>query len=358
METLKKMTGTDFHDFLHELPKCEHHVHLEGTLSPELLLELSKRNNVSLPAGFPTTAEELYDRYSKFTDLQSFLDDYFVGMSVLRTRQDFADLAYNYFKKAHSDNVVHVEAFFDPQAHTDAGTPFDDVVAGFTDGRRRAEEEFGISTKLIMCFLRHLSPESAHETLIAAKPHYAAGAIHGLGLSSSEKGYPPEIFEEVYATAHEFNFDINFTSHAGEEGDHTYVERALDRLNVSRIDHGVRSVESKELLKRLALNKTMLTVCPISNLRLRGVDCISKVPLRQLLEAGVPFSINSDDPAYFGGYMLDNYLAVHKHFNFDVDTWVLIVRNSILGSWVGDNKKTHYLNKLEAVRAKYAHLTV
>ncbi|ANB11363.1 adenine deaminase [Sugiyamaella lignohabitans] len=350
------MTVSDFDSFLTELPKCEHHVHLEGTLSPELLIDLAKRNNIKLPEEHPPTIEALYDRYSKFSCLQDFLDHYYVGMSVLIYEKDFEDLAYNYFVKAHQDGVHHAEVFFDPQAHLERGIKLTDVVSGITKARTRAESDFGITTKLIMCFLRHIPSSDALTTLHAAVPHITTGHITGIGLDSSELGFPPHLFKEAYATARELNLELNYTAHAGEEGDHTYVLGALDDLKVERIDHGIRSADDDATLKRLAANNTLLTVCPMSNLKLRAVKSIGDIPLRKFLEYGVPFSINSDDPAYFGGYILDNYKEVHKHFNFDLATWIKIAENNIHGSWINQDRKDVLLARVADVRKKYIHL--
>jgi adenosine deaminase len=350
------MTVKDFDSFLQELPKCEHHVHLEGTLSPELLIELSKRNRITLPEDHPSTPGLLHQRYANFADLQDFLDHYYVGMSVLVHKADFEDLAWNYFVQAKQDGVHHAEVFFDPQAHIDRGIDLADVVMGITYARHRAEKELGITTKLIMCFLRHLPVEAALDVLHLAKPHIYDGHISGMGLDSSELGRPPSMFEEVYETARNLGVNLNFTAHAGEEGDHTYVDEALHHLKVDRIDHGVRSVDSDATLRTLAASNKLLTVCPMSNLKLRVFDSISQVPLRKLLDAGVPFSINSDDPAYFGGYCLDNYRAVHEHFGFDVPTWCKIAENGIMGSWTTDERKMELLDKLQHVRLKYMHL--
>lgn len=354
---LKMSSESHIHSFLQELPKCEHHVHLEGTLSPELLFKLADRNDVTLPADFPKSAELCHERYDNFADLQDFLDHYYVGMSVLLTKDDFENLAWDYFVKAHSDGVHHAEVFFDPQAHLERGIALHDVVGGFTNARERAHEELGISTQLIMCLLRHLPGEDCLQMVHDAKPHFEAGHIVGLGLDSSEQNRPPHLFTEAYAAARDFGLDhVRFTAHAGEEGGPDYVDGALNDLQVERIDHGVRSVEDEDTLKRLAENKTLLTVCPMSNLKLRVVDNIGQLPLRKLIDNGVHFSINSDDPAYFGGYILDNYKSVHEHFNLDLNTWCTIAENSINGSWVANDRKKELLDKVDIVRAKYSGL--
>lgn len=347
--------------FLSELPKCEHHVHIEGTLEPELLFPLAARNNITLPASFPQTPEELAERYAQFKDLQEFLDYYYVAMSVLIHEQDFYDLAMAYYTKAAADAVHHTETFFDPQAHVDRGVPLEVVVAGLNRARNDALQKFPtMLLKLIMCLLRHLPAPQCTATVHAAAKYYTADnehgepVIHGLGLDLLERPFPPELFEELYAALRQHAPDAYLTAHLGEEGGPDYVTLALDVLGVHRIDHGVRLVEDEALLTRLAAQRTLLTVCPLSNVRLSVVQDVSEVPLRKLLEFDVPFSLNSDDPAYFGGYILDNYLAVQRAFDFDMATWVKIAKNGVHGLWVDDARKQQILAAIDEVHARHA----
>lgn len=344
--------------FLHELPKCEHHVHLEGTLSPDLLFTLAKRNNIELPAHFPSSIELCNDRYEKFTDLQDFLDHYYIGMSVLMTESDFEDLAWDYFVKAKHDGLHHAETFFDPQGHVERGIPIETVVNGFHRASQRAQAELGISTKLIMCLLRHLPSQDGLKTINDAKQFYQDGIIHGLGLDSSEKPFPPELFEECYALAKKNCPEIGLTAHAGEEADPSFISNSLDLLKVTRIDHGVQSYRDDELLKRLAKDKVMISLCPLSNVKLQVVSDVGELPLRKWLDYGVPFSINSDDPAYFGGYLLDNYLAVESRFNLKPEEWVQITKNSVDGSWIDAARKKQLHDEIDRVHAKYRDVLV
>lgn len=344
------------HNFLRELPKCEHHVHLEGTLEPDLLFPLAKRNNITLPEQFPKTVEELNDRYNRFADLQDFLDFYYIGANVLINEEDFFDLAWAYFQKAKRDGVVHAEVFFDPQTHTERNIHIDVVVAGFERACVKAEKELGLTTKLIMCLLRHLPSDHGLVTIDSAKKHMENGTIHALGLDSAEKPFPPHLFQECYAKVKEINPAMNLTAHAGEEGGPDFVINSLDLLNVTRIDHGVNSIKDKDLLKRLADNQTLLTVCPLSNVKLQVVKDVSELPLQEFIDAGVPFSLNSDDPAYFGGYILDNYVTVHTRFGWSLETWCLVAKNSINGSWVTQERKDEVLKAIDEVFEKYSPL--
>lgn len=345
------------HSFLSALPKCEHHLHIEGSLAPSLLFKLAKTNNVSLPS--PTTdpafasPEALLERYNHFTSLNDFLHYYFIGMSVLLTSSDFESLAYEYFLKAHADGVLHAEVFFDPQAHTERGIKYETVVQGFVAAQAKAEKELGLTSKLILCFLRHLSAESAGEAFETADAlgHFSNGTVVGIGLDSSEVGFPPEIFREVYEKAEKKG--IRRTAHAGEEGDSTYISRALDICTTERIDHGIRLVDDEALMKRVAKDKTLVTMCPISNVQLRCVKEIKELPIRKFLDAGVRFSINSDDPAYFGGYILDNYLAVQEAFALTISEWRYIAEGSILGSWCDEARKQEMLKKVQECIAKF-----
>ncbi|KAJ5591527.1 Adenosine/adenine deaminase [Penicillium hispanicum] len=355
------MCQSDLHEFLQGLPKCEHHVHLEGCMSPELIFHLAERNGITLPdpATDPayTSVAALTARYDRFTSLDDFLHYYFAGMAVLCSERDFADLAWSYFQKAHADGVHHAEVFFDPQVHMGRGIPYQTIVAGFAEGCRRAERELGLSTKLILCFVRHLPVSSAKEVYgqFISHEHFGADLVHGLGWSSSEVGPPKDMFRDIYASAAQKN--IPLTAHAGEEGDPTYISTALE-LGAQRIDHGIRLVEDPELMQRVAREGILLTVCPLSNVQLRCVPSVAQVPIRRFLEAGVKFSINSDDPAYFGGYILDNYCAVQKAFQLSVPEWRIIAENSVQESWISDTRKAELLERIEAHVKKHMPIAV
>ncbi|KAJ5485614.1 Adenine deaminase [Penicillium diatomitis] len=344
------MCQSPLHDFIHGLPKCEHHVHLEGCLTPELIFHLAERNGIQLPsvAENPAYASvaALETRYEHFTSLDDFLAFYFEGMAVLRTEQDFTDLASSYFQKAHADGVHHAEVFFDPQVHQSRGVSYATIVNGFSAGCKRAETELGLSTRLIMCFVRHLPVASAQQVYeeFLSHEHFGAGIVHGLGWSSSEVGPPKDMFRDIYASA--ATKGIPLTAHAGEEGDPTYISTALE-LGATRIDHGIRLIEDPELLKRIAAEGTLLTVCPLSNVRLRCVPSVEQVPIRKFLASGVKFSINSDDPAYFGGYILDNYCAVQEAHQLTAMEWRIIAENSVQESWIPDVRKAELLDKIE-----------
>ncbi|PKX98734.1 adenosine deaminase [Aspergillus novofumigatus IBT 16806] len=344
------MCQSPLHDFLHGLPKCEHHVHLEGCVTPELIFQLAERNNIQLPNPATHSAyasvEALRARYGEFTSLNDFLDFYFHGMSVLHHESDFEDLAWAYFQKAHADGVHHAEVFFDPQVHQARGIDYETVVSGFTAGCKRAERELGLSTRLILCFVRHLPVDSATKLyeLALASNHFESGVVHGLGWSSSEVGPPKDMFREIYASASDMG--IRLTAHAGEEGDPTYISTALE-LGAQRIDHGIRLVEDPELMERVAREGIMLTVCPLSNVRLRCVQSVEQVPIRKFLDAGVKFSINSDDPAYFGGYILDNYCAVQEAFQLSIPEWRVIAENSVNESWIDEARKAELLKRID-----------
>jgi adenine deaminase len=286
---------------LARMPKAELHIHIEGSLEPELIFKLAQRNGVAL--AYPSV-QALREAYA-FTDLQSFLDIYYAGASVLLKQEDFFDMAWAYFERAAADGVVHAELFFDPQTHTSRGVPIGDVIVGLEHACRRAHAEFGMSAKLILCFLRHLSEEDAFATLEAALP-YRAHFI-GVGLDSSERGHPPEKFARVFARCRELGLHV--VAHAGEEGPPAYIESALDVLKVERIDHGVRCTESPALVARLAASRMPLTVCPLSNVKLCVFKTMAEHNLPALLEAGLCATVNSDDPAYFGGYLNDNFIA-------------------------------------------------
>ncbi|RMJ24019.1 hypothetical protein PHISP_05101 [Aspergillus sp. HF37] len=346
------MCQTTLHGFLHGLPKCEHHVHLEGCLTPQLIFQLAARNNVALPdpANNPAyeSVESLTNRYHHFTSLDDFLSFYFEGMAVLRHESDFADLAWSYFQRAHRDGVHHAEVFFDPQVHQDRGVPYPTIVGGFVAGCKRAESDLGLSTRLILCFVRHLPVDSARrvyeEALARGDLDPASDTVHGIGWSSTEVGPPKDMFRELYDSASARG--IRLTAHAGEEGDPSYISTALE-LGAQRIDHGIRLVEDPALMRRVVDEGILLTLCPLSNVRLRCVEALDRVPVRTFLENGVRFSINSDDPAYFGGYILDNYCAVQEAFQLTVEEWGVIARNSVNGSWIGQTRREELLGRID-----------
>lgn len=330
---------------LRAMPKAELHIHIEGSLEPELIFELAQRNGVKL--AYPSV-EALRAAYA-FTDLQSFLDIYYAGASVLLQPRDFEDMAMAYFRRAKADNVVHAELFFDPQTHTDRGVSFETVIDGLSSACERAKRELGISSALIMCFLRHLSEEDAFKTLEQARPHL--GRIIGVGLDSSERGHPPEKFARVFAKCRELG--LHLVAHAGEEGPPEYVWSALDVLHVERIDHGVRSVEDPSLMARLAAERVPLTVCPLSNVKLCVFKSMAEHNLAALLDAGLAATVNSDDPAYFGGYMNDNFIAAFEALHqLGARHAHLLAANSFEASFASDAQKRAWRESLDSVFSK------
>jgi adenosine deaminase len=329
--------------FARMLPKAELHLHIEGTLEPELLLALAARNRVAIPFRDVDSIRAAY----AFSDLQSFLDLYYQGAAVLRTAEDFADLAAAYLRTAHAQGVRHVEMFFDPQTHTSRGVPFAAVVDGLTAAIAEAEVTLGMSAALIMCFLRHLPPDDAMDTLEAALPH--ADRILGIGLDSSEVGFPPSLFSEVYRRAVSEGFLP--VAHAGEEGPPEYVWQAIDTLGVRRVDHGVRSMEDPALVRRLAHDGIPVTLCPLSNVRLRVVDRLADHVLPDMLDAGLVVSINSDDPAYFGGYVGDNYAAVEEELRLSRHDLAEVARQSFRSSFLPDDRITELIAEIDAALA-------
>ncbi len=329
---------------LQRMPKAELHIHIEGSLEPELIFALAQRNGLSLPYAH---VEALRAAYA-FKDLQSFLDIYYAGASVLLKEEDFFDMAMAYFRRAAADHVVHAELFFDPQTHTDRGVPFETVIDGLTRACQTAQRELGVSALLIMCFLRHLSEEAAFETLAQALPY--RDQFIGVGLDSGERGNPPEKFARVFARCKELG--LRLVAHAGEEGPPAYIVSALDVLHVERIDHGVRCVEDPELVKRLAAERMPLTVCPLSNVKLCVFGTMAEHNLATLLDAGLCATVNSDDPAYFGGYMNANFTetfaalpqltARHAH---------RLAANSFEASFASAAQKRRWRDELDAVFA-------
>ncbi len=326
--------------FIAGLPKAELHLHIEGSLEPELMFDIAQRNGVPIPFA---SVEDVRAAYA-FSNLQDFLDVYYQGMGVLRTEQDFYDLTAAYLARANADAVSHVEIFFDPQGHTARGIAFETVIAGITRALDDAKARAGMTSKLIMCFLRHLSEADAEATLDQALPYL--GRIDGVGLDSSEVGHPPSKFANVFARARSLSLKI--VAHAGEEGPVAYVYEALDLLNVDRIDHGNRSLEDLALVARLAETRMCLTVCPLSNLKLCVVDDIAAHPLRKMLDAGLVATVNSDDPSYFGGYVNDNYRAVADALDLSKSELLTLARNSFTGSFLDDAAKASHLAAIEA----------
>jgi adenine deaminase len=334
----------DTDTLIKRLPKCELHIHIEGSLEPELMFALARRNGIRLP--YPSV-EALRQAY-QFRNLQDFLDIYYQGMSVLITEQDFYDLAFAYLERARADNVRHVEMFFDPQGHTSRGIAFATVVGGLHRAIIDAGRELGVRASLIMCFLRHLDEADAERTLDSALAF--KDRIVGVGLDSSEAGNPPSKFKHVFGRAREAGFFLS--AHAGEEGPPSYVWEALDVLGVERIDHGIRSMEDQALVGRLAREGVPLTVCPLSNLRLRVVDDLAHHPLRRMLDKGLVATVNSDDPAYFGGYVNQNYHAVSDALRLGRDEIAAIVRNGIRASLMTLPEKDKALAETDRVLAE------
>jgi adenosine deaminase len=335
---LRDSTLTD--EMLREIPKAELHIHIEGSLEPEMMFEIATRNGVRLRYGSVEEVREAYD----FSDLQSFLDLYYEGTQVLLYERDFYDLTFAYLRKAASQGVRHTEIFFDPQAHTDRSVAFETAITGIRRALLDGERRLGVSSHLIMCFLRHLSAEEAMETLRRALPYKEW--IVGVGLDSSEVGHPPEGFRAVFEEAARHGF--RRVAHAGEEGPPQYVRQALDELGAERIDHGVRCVEDPGLVRRLRDEQVPLTVCPLSNVRLRVFPSIEDHPVRRMLGEGLRVTVNSDDPAYFGGYVAANYCAVRDGLGFSVEEFRAVAENSFRASFLGESEKQNLLEELDS----------
>jgi adenine deaminase len=323
------------------MPKVELHVHLEGALEPELAFRLAEKNGASLPYANVEAMRAAYH----FRDLQSFLDVYYAGCAVLMTRDDFRELTSAYLRRAFADNVRHVEPFFDPQSHTERGIPFDEVIGGVLEGLEEGERELGITSGLILSFLRHLPAEAAATTLALAEPW--VDRLAAVGLDSAELGNPPERFAEVFARAR--SLGLQTVAHAGEEGDASLVARTVESLGVSRIDHGIRAAEDPAVMRLLAERNITLTVCPISNVRLHVLSTMEQLPIRALLDAGVALTINSDDPAYFGGYIADNFRAGTAALGLTVDDLYQLGVSAISGSFAEIPRKLDLMDELEAV---------
>ncbi len=333
------MNTTSIKKFIEGIPKTELHLHIEGTFEPELMFKIAKRNNKKIKYA---SVEQLKKAYS-FNNLQEFLDIYYAGANVLIEEQDFYDLTWAYLAKVHEQNVVHVELFFDPQTHTDRGISFDTVIRGIYRALEDGKEKLGISFKLIMSFLRHLDEASAFITLEHALPYKKW--ISAVGLDSSEVGNPPSKFKRVFAKAREEGFLT--VAHAGEEGPSEYIWEALDLLKVSRIDHGNRCLEDNILVERLVEMQMPLTVCPLSNLELKVVTDLKDHPMAKMLELGLMATVNSDDPAYFGGYMNENYLSIAEALNLSKQQITELAKNSFKASWLSDQEKDQMIAKID-----------
>jgi adenosine deaminase len=333
------MSETSIESFIHDLPKAELHLHIEGSLEPELMFELAARNHIAVSYA---SVEEVRRAYA-FTDLQSFLDIYYEGARVLVEEQDFYDLTSAYLRKVSAQNVRHVEIFFDPQTHTDRGVPFETVIVGLRRALDDAHTELGISSKLILCFLRHLSADAAMETLERAVAFRES--ITAVGLDSSERGHPPSKFERVFDKA--LSLGLKTVAHAGEEGPPEYIWQALDLLDVSRIDHGVRCLEDPKLVELLRHKRTPLTVCPLSNVKLGVFETLEDHNLKELLDAGLCATVNSDDPAYFGGYVEENFVAIQRALNLTRDHLYQLARNSFEASFLSAEDKASFVQELD-----------
>lgn len=329
-----------FNEFVRHLPKAELHVHLEGTLEPELMLTLAERNGMRLPFPDVAAARAAYD----FADLQSFLDLYYAGAAVLQTEQDFYDLTRAYLTRAAQEGIRHVEPFFDPQTHVNRGIPFGVAIAGILLALEDAEQDFGITSRLIMCFLRDLPADDASHTLQTARLYHSR--IAGVGLDSAEVGNPPAKFEGVFAEAAGLGF--RRVAHAGEEGPASYITDALDLLGAERIDHGVRCLDDPAVVARLVRDRIPLTVCPLSNVKLRVFAEMAEHPLKRMMDAGLLVTVNSDDPAYFGGYLAENYVAVADALDLSPADAVTLARNSFVASFLDSESVDAHLAEIDA----------
>jgi adenosine deaminase len=336
------MCKGEIHNLLLALPKCEHHIHIEGALTPHLLFKLAARNNIDLAsADDPAYANEerLLARYGSFASLSDFIRYFSFGSSVLITDDDFEELAYTYFVKAHEQNVKHAEVFFDPQAHTNRGVSYDTVVQGLSRAKQRAEQDFDMSIEYIPCILRHHGLQSATRMFeeVMDAGHFADGTVSGLGMAGDELVHPPEYFETVYTTAR--TAGVRCTAHVGQAGPVAFVSAALDHLKTERVDHAWIAKTDIQLMQRLAEAETLVTLCPISNVTLGFIDSVPDAPVRDFLDRGVRFSINSDDPAYFGSYIQENYCAVQDAFQLSDSDWGRIALNAVEGSWCSHARK-------------------
>ena len=326
-------------ELIKKLPKAELHLHIEGSLEPELMFRLAKKNQIEIPY---KDIEDVRNAYN-FTNLQTFLDIYYAGANVLMTQDDFYDLTWEYILKCVEDNVIHTEIFFDPQTHTARGIAFETVITGIKRALADAKAQYGITSCIIMCFLRHLSQEEAFATLEQALPF--KDDIIGVGLDSSELGNPPSKFIDVFKKAKEEGFKL--VAHAGEEADFSYIYEALDLLGISRIDHGVQSIKSAELMQRLKDEQMPLTVCPNSNIELRVFDNYKEHNIKELLDYGLNITVNSDDPAYFKGYINQNFINISENLPLTEDDIITLVKNSFRSSFISDELKQQYLDKVD-----------
>jgi adenosine deaminase len=331
----------DLLTFIQKLPKAELHLHIEGTFEPELMFEIAKRNNLKIPY---SSAEEVKAAY-QFNNLQEFLDIYYAGANVLLTEQDFFDLTWAYLTKVASQNVKHVEIFFDPQTHTERGVAFHTVLIGIYKALEKGEKELGITFRLIMSYLRHMSEESAFETLQQSLPF--KDLIDGVGLDSSEVGNPPEKFENVFKASAQEGYKL--CAHAGEEGPAEYIWGALDTLKIDRLDHGNRCLEDEKLVERLVQEQMALTLCPLSNLELKVIQDLKSYPLKKMMEAGLLVTLNSDDPAYFGGYMNENFLETAKAIDLTKEEIVTLMKNGFEASWLTAEEKEKWKKEVDRV---------
>ncbi|WP_424686460.1 MAG: adenosine deaminase [Halarcobacter ebronensis] len=334
----------DIKEFIKKLPKAELHLHIEGSLEPELMFKLAKRNGIEIPY---KTVEEVKEAYN-FTNLQSFLDIYYAGAKVLIEKQDFYDMTWDYILKCKEDNIIHTEIFFDPQTHTQRGVSFETVILGIKEALDDAQKKLGISSKIIMCFLRHLSEEEAFDTLEQSLPF--KDYIIGVGLDSSELGNPPKKFEKVFKKAKEHGYKL--VAHAGEEGDISYIEDALDLLQIERIDHGVQAINSDTLMQRLKQEQIPLTVCPNSNIELKVFENYKEHNIKQLLDYGLNVTVNSDDPAYFKGYMNQNFFNLVDNIPLTKEDIVKLVKNSFNSSFIDEKLKQEYIKRVDEVIEK------
>ena len=327
------------HKWLNGLPKIELHLHIEGTLEPELLFKLAKRNSIQLPFNSVNEVKKAY----QFSNLQDFLDIYYQGAEVLLHKQDFYDLTWAYLLMCKQQNVIHVEPFFDPQTHTVRGVAFETIVSGIAEALADGKAKLGITSRLIMCFLRHLSEESAIETLKSSEQF--TDVIYGVGLDSAEMGNPPEKFINVFSKAKDMGYKL--VAHAGEEGPASYIWSSLDVLNVQRIDHGIRAIDDPDLMLRLIESQMPLTICPLSNVKLRVFDTMASHTILDMLDLGVCVTVNSDDPSYFGGYMTENFLALYDSLELSRDQAIRLINNSIDASFAEGSRKKELSNLLQ-----------
>ncbi|KAI5197606.1 adenosine deaminase [Aureobasidium subglaciale] len=350
------MCKNELHDLLVALPKCEHHIHIEGALTPQLLFELAAKNKIDLSsAGNQAYAseEKLQALYGSFASLSEFIRFFSFGSSVLVTAYDFEQLGYTYFAKAHIQNVKHAEVFFDPQAHTSRGVTYDTIVRGLSRAKQRAEQNFGMSIEYIPCILRHHGLESAAHMFqeVVNADHFADGTVAGLGMAGDELVHPPEYFKTIYDDAR--TAGVRRTAHVGQAGPVSFVSSALESLKTSRVDHAWIAKTDTRLMRKLAQTNTLVTLCPISNVTLGFIGSIKEAPVRDFLDHGVRFSINSDDPAYFGNYIQENYCAVQAAFNLSTSEWKTISMNAVEGSWCSDDRKRVLRQEVIAVLSQW-----